>query len=128
MAITIIRIAPQGANCFPISNISAQPQQTKMTTMPSYPLSHHPMNLAQQTEGPYYPVVDFSDYDNNLNSAATDDETVMPILEDNTSSVEFTLFNLNEASGEDYLTIPNMNDRMVREFNQYRPYISILQF
>jgi DNA uptake protein ComE-like DNA-binding protein len=41
---------------------------------------------------------------------------------------EFTLLNLNTATAEQFLTIPGMNNRMVREFFEYRPYISILQF
>lgn len=80
---------------------------------------------ASQAEGPYYPVVDFSDYDNNLISTAEDDEIVLPMLN---STTEFTLFNMNTASGDDFLTIPNMSNRMVREFMEYRPYISIAQF
>jgi DNA uptake protein ComE-like DNA-binding protein len=37
--------------------------------------------------------------------------------------------NLNEASGDDYLqAIPGFSSRMVREFLEYRPYVSILQF
>lgn len=44
-------------------------------------------------------------------------------------SVENTKLNLNEATGDDYLaTIPDFSSRMVREFLEYRPYISILQF
>jgi DNA uptake protein ComE-like DNA-binding protein len=41
---------------------------------------------------------------------------------------QFTLLNLNMATGEEFLTIPGMSDRMVREYMEYRPYISILQF
>jgi protocatechuate 3,4-dioxygenase beta subunit len=67
-----------------------------------------------QTEGPYYPVVDFSEYDNDL--------TVVG------ETNEFTLFNLNTASADDFLTIPDVGNRMVREFMEYRPYISIVQF
>jgi DNA uptake protein ComE-like DNA-binding protein len=37
-------------------------------------------------------------------------------------------FNLNTASAEDFLTIPGVGDRMVREFQEYRPYVSIQQF
>lgn len=82
-----------------------------------------------QQEGPYYPVVDFADYDNNLLNAETDEEPVLPMLDsDMMASTPFTLLNLNSASGDDFLTIPGMNSRMVREFNEYRPYISILQF
>jgi DNA uptake protein ComE-like DNA-binding protein len=36
--------------------------------------------------------------------------------------------NLNTATREQLLTIPNVGDRMVREFMEYRPYRSILQF
>lgn len=40
-----------------------------------------------------------------------------------------TKLNLNTASGDDYLAaIPNFSSRMVREFLEYRPYVSILQF
>lgn len=81
---------------------------------------------ASQTEGPYYPVVDFSGYDNNLLNATTDDAPVQPMLE--TAGSPFTLWNLNTATGDDFLTIPNMSSRMVREFEEYRPYVSILQF
>lgn len=82
---------------------------------------------AAQTEGPYYPVVDFSTYDNNLTSVAEDDEVVTPMLE-GSEAVEFTLLNLNTASGDDFLTIPGVGDRMVREIEEYRPYVSIQQF
>jgi radical SAM superfamily enzyme with C-terminal helix-hairpin-helix motif len=40
----------------------------------------------------------------------------------------FTLFDLNTATSEQLLTIPDFSNRMVREFMEYRPYISILQF
>jgi len=40
----------------------------------------------------------------------------------------FTRFNMNTATGDDFLTIPGMNNRMVREYMEYRPYVSILQF
>lgn len=36
--------------------------------------------------------------------------------------------NLNTASADDFLTVPNVGNRMVREFMEYRPYTSILQF
>jgi DNA uptake protein ComE-like DNA-binding protein len=79
---------------------------------------------ATQTEGPYYPVVDFSAYDNNLISVAADDAVVTPVV----AAPTFTLINLNTATAEQLLTIPDMNNRMVREFQEYRPYISIAQF
>lgn len=36
--------------------------------------------------------------------------------------------NINTATEEDMLAIPNVGDRMVHEFEEYRPYISIQQF
>jgi len=36
--------------------------------------------------------------------------------------------NLNEAPIEEFLTIPGVGDRMAREFDEYRPYVSIAQF
>ncbi|MBI1281415.1 MAG: hypothetical protein GC179_25030 [Anaerolineaceae bacterium] len=43
-------------------------------------------------------------------------------------ATSFTRFDLNTATGDDFLTIPGMNNRMVREYMEYRPYVSILQF
>jgi len=40
----------------------------------------------------------------------------------------FIPMNLNEASGADFLTIPGMSNRMVHEFEEYRPYTSMDQF
>lgn len=40
-----------------------------------------------------------------------------------------TRVNLNTASADEFLaTVPGLGDRMVREFQEYRPYISIQQF
>lgn len=36
--------------------------------------------------------------------------------------------NLNTATREQFLAVPNVGDRMVREFLEYRPYTSIQQF
>ncbi len=36
--------------------------------------------------------------------------------------------NLNTASSEEFMRIPNVGDRMVHEFEEYRPYVSIRQF
>lgn len=40
----------------------------------------------------------------------------------------FVPMNLNSASAEDLSTIPGMSNRMVHEFEEYRPYTSIEQF
>lgn len=39
-----------------------------------------------------------------------------------------TKLNLNTATREQFLAVPNVGDRMVREFFEYRPYRSIQQF
>lgn len=39
-----------------------------------------------------------------------------------------TKLNLNTASDEEFLTVPGVGNRMLREFKEYRPYTSILQF
>jgi DNA uptake protein ComE-like DNA-binding protein len=44
------------------------------------------------------------------------------------NTVAFPKINLNTATAEQILTIPNAGNRMVREFQEYRPYTSILQF
>jgi DNA uptake protein ComE-like DNA-binding protein len=40
----------------------------------------------------------------------------------------FIPMNLNEASADDFMTIPGMSRRMVHEFEEYRPYTSMEQF
>jgi len=45
-----------------------------------------------------------------------------------TAAAVQTKFNLNTATEADFLTIPNVGQRMVREFFEYRPYVSIQQF
>ena len=35
---------------------------------------------------------------------------------------------LNAASSEDFLTIPGVGNRMVHEFEEYRPYVNMAQF
>lgn len=40
----------------------------------------------------------------------------------------FTKLNLNTATPQEILAVPNTGDRMVREFQAYRPYTSIQQF
>lgn len=44
------------------------------------------------------------------------------------AAAEGRKINLNTASGEEFRTIPNVGDRMVDEFEEYRPYVSIQQF
>jgi DNA uptake protein ComE-like DNA-binding protein len=48
--------------------------------------------------------------------------------ESETSGATFAKLNLNTATSEQFLTIPNVGDRMVNEFEEYRPYVSIQEF
>lgn len=50
-----------------------------------------------------------------------------PAVEDGAMMMAAKL-NLNLATGEDFKSIPGMTDRMVHEFEEYRPYASIQQF
>ncbi len=44
------------------------------------------------------------------------------------ASATWVKFNLNTASDDQFLTIPGMGDKMLDEFNEYKPYSSIVQF
>ena len=44
------------------------------------------------------------------------------------AAVAPTKLNLNTATREQFLTVPGVGDRMVREFEEYRPYVSVAQF
>ena len=60
-------------------------------------------------------------------SSTTDGNS--PSSGQSTDPVSGTKVNLNTASGDDFLAaIPGLGNRMVREFMEYRPYISIQQF
>lgn len=66
----------------------------------------------------------------NNAAAPTNAPVSQPTTVSNSDAVPaMTKLNLNTASGQDYLnTIPNFPNRMVREFLEYRPYVSIQQF
>lgn len=56
-------------------------------------------------------------------------ETAVPLPTVEPAGMAIAKLNLNEVSGEELLaTIPGFSNRMVREFQEYRPYISIQQF
>lgn len=54
--------------------------------------------------------------------------TATPAPNDSSPAVAFTKINLNTATADQILTVPNAGNRMVREFQEYRPYTTILQF
>ena len=65
-------------------------------------------------------------------STAAPTSNVSTTINDNsvvTPSTNAGKLNLNTASGDEFLAaIPGFGSRMVREFQEYRPYISIQQF
>ena len=72
----------------------------------------------------------------SVNSAAPTTQSIPSTalsVSANTASVSggevlATKLNLNTATQADFLTVPNMGNRMVREFMEYRPYTTVLQF
>lgn len=56
----------------------------------------------------------------------TDSEAT--VTQSDTASAPDAKLNINTASGEEFRTIPNVGDKMVHEFEEYRPYVSIQQF
>jgi len=61
-------------------------------------------------------------------ATATDSSAALPASEQSAAAAAARL-NLNEVTEDQLLsTIPNFSSRMVREFMEYRPYVSIQQF
>jgi len=60
--------------------------------------------------------------------AVTATETVATDAVATASVATLTKFNLNTATAEEILSAPNTGNRMVREFEEYRPYTTITQF
>ncbi len=60
--------------------------------------------------------------------ATATSETVVAATATVASEAVATRLNLNTASAEEFLTVPGVGNRMVREFMEYRPYTTILQF
>lgn len=56
------------------------------------------------------------------------EETETMTTEADTATAPVEKLNINTASAEEFRTIPNVGDQMVREFEEYRPYTSIQQF
>ena len=60
--------------------------------------------------------------------AATVATTAVSTTPEATAEVIATKLNLNTASDDAFLTVPGVGNRMLREFKEYRPYTTILQF
>lgn len=56
------------------------------------------------------------------------EETDTPTTSTQENTAPANKLNMNTASGEEFRTIPNVGDKMVHEFEEYRPYVSIQQF
>lgn len=62
-------------------------------------------------------------------TSVTTTDSNSPSSSQSTASTNLTKVNLNTATGDDFIAaIPGLGNRMVREFMEYRPYISIQQF
>lgn len=61
-------------------------------------------------------------------TASVTDTAVTTETTGSAAGMTMTKFNLNTVTAEQILTIPNTGNRMVHEFEEYRPYISIQQF
>ncbi len=60
--------------------------------------------------------------------AESESATETMVGQDTTRAADGRKINLNTASEDEFRTIPNVGDRMVHEFEEYRPYVSIQQF
>lgn len=58
----------------------------------------------------------------------TANEESQATAEADTASAPAEKLDINTASGDQFRTIPKVGDKMVHEFEEYRPYVSIQQF
>ena len=61
-------------------------------------------------------------------TATKSGDTSTPTAAPAAAVASVTKINLNTATAEQILTVPNAGNRMVREFQEYRPYASIAEF
>ena len=55
-------------------------------------------------------------------------DTTTAVVQEAPAEAPAEKLNLNTATGDEFRTIPGVGDRMVHEFEEYRPYVSIQQF
>jgi len=60
--------------------------------------------------------------------SASNESMEQTTMQADTASAPQSKLNINTAGEEAFRTIPDVGDRMVDEFNEYRPYVSIQQF
>ncbi len=51
-----------------------------------------------------------------------------PVVEEATRPITAEKLDLNSATKEEFMTIKDVGERMAHEFDEYRPYVSIVQF
>lgn len=66
--------------------------------------------------------------DDTAKNMASDETAADATVEDGKRPVTAEKLNLNTTPTEEFLTIPGVGDRMAHEFDEYRPYVSIVQF
>ncbi|HEX6983355.1 MAG TPA: hypothetical protein VF181_11395 [Balneolaceae bacterium] len=64
----------------------------------------------------------------NSDSTETAETEAQTVIEPDATATPAAKLNINTASEEAFKMIPDVGDRMVHEFEEYRPYVSILQF
>lgn len=99
----------------PTATPAVNPPAPAATQAPAQPTK---AEVAQPTAAPIEPT-------RSTSAGQAPTEVVHPTA---APVVEVKKFNLNTMTREEILSIPNTGNRMVREFDEYRPYVSILQF
>jgi DNA uptake protein ComE-like DNA-binding protein len=99
----------------PTATPAVNPPAPAATQAPAQPTK---TEVAQPTAAPIEPT-------RSTSAGQAPTEVVHPTA---APVVEVKKFNLNTMTREEILSIPNTGNRMVREFDEYRPYVSILQF
>jgi DNA uptake protein ComE-like DNA-binding protein len=111
--------------------VSAQPTTARgATSAPATDATRSSVTSAPATDATSAPSTDATRA--GATSAPATDATTAPAADATAGAVEpaaATKLNLNEVTEDQLMsTIPGFSSRMVREFMEYRPYISIQQF
>ena len=106
----------------------SQPSSETVATAPPALPTDTPAPALITNEEPVAPTPALATEESALPSEAAADSSSSASREPE-AEVAFAKLNLNTTPGEAFLAaIPGMGDRMVREFQEYRPYVSIQQF
>ena len=111
IAVSLTGLVACGANTTPAPSV-AQPTQSQSTVPTS--ASAQATSAAQPTRA--------------SQSDATTAQPTRVAQATQPAIATIKKINLNTATAEQILTVPNAGQRMVREFQEYRPWTSVLQF